>query len=254
MEKKPSYALASFLTWIAGFVDAVGYLALGHIYTANMSGNSVAIGIHLVSQEWAQTLRRSLPVFGYVAGVLFCRILIEFGARKRIRPIASIAWLFEIALLIPVCAVNFRNGESWTFQSLISIALLALGMGIQNATLTHFSSLTLNTGFVTGTLVKFAEQATKYLTWIYDRVSSRETPPAKALVESFRQNAFRVTLWLAFMWIAYIAGACCGAVSEYTFTLKGLWAPIGGLAVLIAIDLRRPLGLEEERLQEKLPA
>ncbi|MBV9760400.1 MAG: DUF1275 family protein [Acidobacteriaceae bacterium] len=38
------------ITWLAGYVDAVGFLSLSHIYTANMSGNSVAVGIQLASR------------------------------------------------------------------------------------------------------------------------------------------------------------------------------------------------------------
>ena len=51
MRSRAQIYIAGFLTWIAGFVDAVGFLALVQIYTANMSGNSVAIGIRLWNQD-----------------------------------------------------------------------------------------------------------------------------------------------------------------------------------------------------------
>ena len=253
MQEKLPFALASFLTWIAGFVDAVGYLSLQHIYTANMSGNSVAIGIQFASQNWQETAKRFLPVVGYVIGLLFCRILIGLGARKRIRTIASVSWMCEIALLVPACMSSAGDGRSWPVASIVYIGLLAAAMGIQNATLTHFSSLTINTGFVTGTLVKFAEQATKYLSWLYDRVSSG-TGIGRSLAESARQKHFRATVWLALIWLAYIAGASCGALSDYRFMLRALAAPIGALVVLIAIDLRNPLGIIEEQAQAAHPA
>ena len=36
------------LTAAAGYVDAVSYLALGRVFTANMTGNTVLLGLSLV--------------------------------------------------------------------------------------------------------------------------------------------------------------------------------------------------------------
>ncbi len=198
MQDKAPYFIAILLTGIAGFVDAVGFLTLGHIYTANMSGNSVALGIQATSQNWPEAIRRLCPVVGYVVGVLFCRLLIAVGARHRIRAIASITLLCEIALLAPASLTRHQPADLAGAIIFSYIGLLSIAMGIQNATLTHFSSLNLNTGFVTGTLVKFAEQLTKYLTWLYDHVRAHPKNTARALVDSFEQNVFRsnVMAWI----------------------------------------------------------
>ncbi|MGE3809415.1 MAG: DUF1275 family protein, partial [Gemmataceae bacterium] len=34
------------LTWSAGIVDGVGFLILFHMFTAHMSGNSIAMGVY----------------------------------------------------------------------------------------------------------------------------------------------------------------------------------------------------------------
>ncbi len=245
MQEKSLFVLAAFLTWIAGFVDAVGYISLRHIYTANMSGNSVAIGIEWDSQNWPGMARRVWPVATYVIGLIFCRIMIEFGARERIRSIASIAFLFEIAFLAPALLAH-SPAEA------IAVGLLAIAMGIQNAALTHFSSLTLHTGFVTGTLLKFAEQFTKYLTWVFDHIRTSPGPLGMIMARSFEQRAFRIALLLALIWIAYVIGAFCGALGDHAYQMKILIIPIGGLAVLTAIDLRWPLAIREEEDQAKL--
>src|ERR1700685_651255 len=149
MQGKSRFFLAAFITWLAGFVDAIGFLSLGHIYTANMSGNSVELGIQFASQNWPEVIRRFWPVVTYVIGLVFCRILVQFGARQHIRSIASIAWFSEIALLIPAC-LSPNDPGAQSSLSFAFVGLLASAMGIQNATLTHFSSVTPNTGFVTG--------------------------------------------------------------------------------------------------------
>ncbi len=43
------------LTTVGGFVDAVGYIALFEVFTANMSGNSIHIGMYLGQHNWLQT-------------------------------------------------------------------------------------------------------------------------------------------------------------------------------------------------------
>lgn len=250
MQKMP-IVIAVLLTWTAGFVDAVGFISLGHIYTANMSGNSVAVGIQWADQNWPEMFRRVWPVITYVIGLLFCRTLIEFGARERIRSIASIAFLLEIALLTPALLARIPDSGAASL-AVLYIGLLAVAMGIQNAALTHFSSLTIHTGFVTGTLVKFGEQFTKYLTWLFDRVRRPSGPLGSIFLQSFEQKAFRVSLWLAAIWIAYVVGALCGAAGDHAFRMKSLSVPISVLLIIVAVDLHRPLGIVEEREQARL--
>ena len=43
--------IALSLTVVGGFVDAVGYIALFQVFTANMSGNSVHVGMYLGQHE-----------------------------------------------------------------------------------------------------------------------------------------------------------------------------------------------------------
>jgi uncharacterized membrane protein YoaK (UPF0700 family) len=37
--------LVVLLTIASGFSDALGYVALGHVFTANMTGNSILLGL-----------------------------------------------------------------------------------------------------------------------------------------------------------------------------------------------------------------
>ena len=252
MQRNRRLTLAASLTWIAGFVDAVGFLSLGHIYTANMSGNTVAIGIQSVSQDWAETLRRITPVAAYFLGLLFCRLLIEFGARKRVRSIATVAICCEIALLIPVFAIPGVRADTAINLSLAYVGLLALAMGIQNGALTHFSTLTLHTGFVTGTLVKCAERTAKYLTWAFDEVVEHRRSLAAVIRGSGKEKQFQLSAWLSLIWLAYVAGAVCGAFSDYRFSLRSLIVPIAALLGVVAMDLRNPLALKDEQEQADL--
>lgn len=232
--------IAALLTWVAGYVDAAGFISLGRIYTANMSGNSVAIGIQISGLSWFEMFRRLWPVLMYVLGLLICRILLEAGTRQRVRSIASVAFAFEIAFLVPVCIAGAMPHGAAPNRQFAFVALLALAMGAQNGALTRFSSLTLHTGFVTGTLVKFAEHFAKYLMQVFDRMRGREATGKKPL---------RLSAVLCGIYLAYVAGAACGGFTHYVLKLRALVVPVGCLLALIAVDLKRPLAVEEKEKQ-----
>lgn len=261
MRSRAQIYIAGFLTWLAGYVDAAGYIALLHIYTANMSGNSVSIGIQLWDRNWMEALLRAWPVAFYVIRLLLGRLLLEIGGRLRIRPIAAGAFCIEIIFLLPVIFSQSLQAHSAlekpshaaSVQDFFFIGLLAVAMGLQNATLTHFSSLTLHTGFVTGTLVKLAEQFTKWLTWSYDEITKQHVALGDLVSSSQHQKNFQAAAFLAAVWTAYVIGAFCGAVGHSSLHLKCLFIPIAGLMLLAIVDLRTPLALKDEEEQLKLP-
>lgn len=237
---------------MAGFVDALGFLIFAHIYTANMSGNSVALGIALNQRQWAMCMFRFWPILLYFIGLMFGRTLLEIGAKRRTRRIASIAFACEAVLLAIAVFVNQPAGSSpgsgWQYTG---VALLSLAMGIQNAALTKFSSLTIHTGFVTGTLVNAAERLVAFGTDVIDAVRSSKSLP-QAILLSARGKAFRFGIFLVFVWLAYILGAVAGTWGKVLVESKALIAPIAGLLLLIAIDVIRPLAVQEEREQAQL--
>ncbi|MBV8832161.1 MAG: DUF1275 domain-containing protein [Acidobacteriaceae bacterium] len=250
-QSRPGYRVAIFLTWLAGLVDAVGYLAYAKIYTANMSGNSVALGINLTQLRPTEILLRSWPILLYVLGLLTGRLAIEIGARQKAPRIASVAFGFEALLLGAAAWTGGGNpNPAEVNKILLGIALLALAMGIQNAALTRFSSLTLHTGFVTGTLVKFAEQFVRYCAKVYDDLSQQGSP-ARILARSVHERSFRISVLLALTWVAYVLGAIVGAYGSSRIHLRTLLIAIAGLVLLILLDQRAPLAIQEEKLQEQ---
>jgi uncharacterized membrane protein YoaK (UPF0700 family) len=253
MRSRAQIYIAGYLTWIAGFVDAAGFVALGRIYTANMSGNSVAIGIQGWDQNWLETVRRAWPVAVYVVGLLCGRILLEIGGREKVRRVAGIAFGIEIAALLPVSfAHSFSHSQTQSALVFGFIALLSFAMGMQNATLTHFSNITLHTGFVTGTLVKMAEQFTKYLTWSYDQFRRERRPFGEVLRNSITQDELGMSVLLGLIWTAYVVGAFCGAAGHSFAGLKCLFVPIAALFILALYDLRQPIAVKDENEQIKV--
>ena len=92
-------SVAIVLTLLAGYIDAIGYLSLGHIYVANMSGNSVAVGIQASHMGAAQVWRSLWPILSFMAGVLISRLIVGWGLRAAWRSLAAPMIAFETVAL-----------------------------------------------------------------------------------------------------------------------------------------------------------
>ena len=248
LSAKEKAALALAITWVAGFVDAVGYLVLSHIYTANMSGNTVSVGLHLALLDWGQVARKGWPVLMFVAGLMFCSLIHESGKRAGVLATSSITFALEAAMLaafIPLSAASLHGGQlrvqSASLFYLI-VALPALAMGLQNATISHVGALSLRTTHVTGSLTTLAEALAVYLFWLYDRTRGRfRRRIGLALRLTPRQKSAQALALMTGSWIAFVTGAACGAFLNAKWQTACLLPPICLLLILALVDVFRPI-------------
>jgi uncharacterized membrane protein YoaK (UPF0700 family) len=245
-------AVALALTMVGGFVDAVGYIALFQIFTANMSGNSVHVGMYLGQQQWMELVRPLSAIISYVVGMAATRIAVGVAGRSGVRRIASFTLATE-ALLLAIFAHatpamhlgQIVDQHSAAYFSLV--ALLAFAMGVQTATLTHIGPLTVYTTFVTGTLTKLTESFTRILFWIYDHV--RELGASGIVSRAFGQQDVQEGAMLASTWACYVSGAAIGTALKLRWELRALYVPVVVLIAFVVIDVFRPIDVEEEQHQ-----
>ncbi len=237
-------ALAIVLTWVAGFVDAVGYLTLDRLYTANMSGNTVGLGIRWAEGNWPDLARRGWPVLMFVLGLLLSAVVLESAKRTGVRSRFWMTLGLENILLIWFIVWGSRflhRGEvspsaGPAFYGLV--ALLALAMGLQNATLTHVGSLNVHTTHVTGALTTLARDLSAWLFWAFDRLRARAWPNFQtALSESARQEGFRGAAFMLVLWIVFALGGVAGAVLRSRWGFVSLTPCCVALALTAAADL-----------------
>ena len=244
--------MALSLTIVGGFVDAIGYIALFEVFTANMSGNSIHVGMYLSQRDWPNLLRPLCAVMSYVVGMLLARIALEAAARARIARIASFTFGVEALLLFFFARATpaMHLGQITDLHSpayFALVALLALAMGVQVATLTHVGALTIYTTFVTGTLTKMTESLTRALFWMWDEM--RQTGMSSIVRHATVQRDVRHSAMLASTWIVYVAGAALGALAKARWELRALYAPVVLLAIFVVIDRVLPISAEEEKKQ-----
>jgi len=210
-------ALAITLTAVAGYVDAVGYLVLAHVFTANMSGNTVAVGQAMVTGDWSLFVRRGSVIPLFVVGALISRITIDAARRRSIRSVEAFLFLGEAALL---AAFWIAGSAGAPFVVLIGLAGLAMGM--QNATITKFGALNVRTTHVTGTVSEFAE---KFAEVILGRDGSNG----------------RQAIELASLWLAYAIFAAFGVAAQMRWGLASLSVPIGIIVVVSIVLFARSI-------------
>lgn len=212
--------IALALAAIAGSVDAIGYLLLAHVFTSHMSGNTVALTMHVASGNWREAWRRFEPIvpffFGIIAGLALTDVLVRLKTRRMFAMVASA----ELALVIAFFLVA-KPPQQWM------VALPAAAMGVQNAMLRRVGHHKVRTTYITGMITNTAQG-------LVDAVTSLLSRDGKAR-EHFGDFAFYGAIWLSFA-----GGGITGAVLDERFGSVALLLPIGALAALIAYDVVSP--------------
>jgi uncharacterized membrane protein YoaK (UPF0700 family) len=148
------------LTFTTGIIDAVSFLGLGHVFTANMTGNVVLLGFGLAGSSGLPVVAPivSLAFFlvGAAAGGLLVNRIAEHHLALIPRALGAEACLLAVATLV-AAVVSVRTG-SFAADSLI--AVMALAMGVRNATTRHIAVPDVTTTVLTGTLTNLASGLT----------------------------------------------------------------------------------------------
>src|SRR5437764_7000500 len=138
------------LALAAGFVDALSYLGLGRVFTANMTGNTVLLGVAVASGSSADALRAVASLGGFVLGGGIGIVLI--GARRASWP--RLTWpvfTLETGALLALLII-------WTVVGVdpvryLLVVLSGLAMGAQSAATRVSTVPGVNTTYMTSTLL-----------------------------------------------------------------------------------------------------
>ena len=150
-------ALLIGLTFAAGVVDAVSYLGLGQIFTANMTGNVVFLALAVGHRSLLTALHSVAALMGFCVGAVVAGQLLERPRPPGIWP-GRATWVMCGTL---VCMSAFAwiwavvGGEPGATLLYVLIGLSSLGMGMQNAAARHLAVPGLTTTVITTALTGF---------------------------------------------------------------------------------------------------
>jgi uncharacterized membrane protein YoaK (UPF0700 family) len=203
LDSRRNVALACALSGLAGYVDAIGFLHLGGLFVAFMSGNSTRLGVSLAEGQWLSAAGAfgliALFVIGAAAGSL---IVLGRGANRQ-------PWLLLAeALLLAAAALCYALG-----LSNVAIAAIVLAMGMENAVFQIGGGAGLGLTYVTGALVKVGQLL------------------AAALTGGPRWD------WVPnlLLWAALVTGSLCGALAYYWINLAAIWFAAAAALTLSAV-------------------
>ena len=144
---------------VTGLVDAVSFLALGRIFTANMTGNIVLLAFATARVPGlSMTLSLAALVWFLIGAVLGGRIMARASHESHLR-FAGQAFLLEVLFLSAssLCAIGYKGGVIEPSVRLLAlIALTALAMGTRNAAVRKLAIPDVTTTVLTLTLTAIA--------------------------------------------------------------------------------------------------
>ncbi|MFS0738315.1 YoaK family protein [Sphingomonas sp. 1P06PA] len=206
--------LAICLSVLAGFVDAIGFLALGGYFVSFMSGNSTRLGVDIATGE--AMLVPAIAILSFVVGAM-AGALVAAGTGDRRKP----AVLALVALLLATGAAAAGEGVV-----LLALAVVAAAMGASNAVFQRDGEVSIGVTYMTGALVKLGQRL------------------AGALLGE------PLWAWLphALLWAGLASGALAGALMHAAIGLAALWIAAAAAALLAiaaalmgtAVDVRGP--------------
>jgi len=148
------------MTLVTGLVDAFSYLVLGHVFVANMTGNVVLLGFALVGAP-GFSIGSSLVAIGafVLGGLAGGEIGTRFGSRRG-RHLGSAAAVQVVFLTTGMILAILSDKPVPAGYRYGLIVVLAIGMGIQNATARKLAVPDLTTTVLTLTITGIAADST----------------------------------------------------------------------------------------------
>ncbi|MFE8887704.1 YoaK family protein [Pseudarthrobacter enclensis] len=149
--------LMLMLTFSTGVIDAVGYLGLDRVFTANMTGNVVILGMALMGGDNLPVLGPIVALAGFMAGALVAgrtlRIIKSGWTHRTTGLLAGVGAVMAVVAVALLSGVTPRNNEPLTVAI---TGALAIAMGVQAATARHLNVKDVSTVVVTSTITGLA--------------------------------------------------------------------------------------------------
>ncbi|SDM73014.1 Uncharacterized membrane protein YoaK, UPF0700 family [Methylobacterium phyllostachyos] len=213
MSRTLQLGLGLLLTGLAGYVDALGFVRLGGLYTSFMSGNTTQLAVFGAAAELHRMVLPATLLFAFLFGSVLGSGLAILVPPRWTTPVVL---AYESLLILGGLGLGLESPELG-----LAAFFVAVAMGSQNAVLSQVTGFRAGTTFVTGALFSLGQKIAQALTRTGDPLG-----------------------WIGdgLVWLSLLLGAYLGAHAYALFALYALIAPAalsGGLALLTALVVLR---------------
>jgi uncharacterized membrane protein YoaK (UPF0700 family) len=212
------------LTWVAGTVDAISYLGLGHVFTANMTGNAVLLGLALGQRQGLAAVRSLMALAGFVLGAAMGALLMNRkGTDVTVRRALIVPVVTEAAVLIVFLLTLHAAAPPLAQPDLYALIVLsAIAMGIQSAAVQRLKLPGIATTVLTSTITSMVAGAVRWMHRGHESRGASETTKA----ETARNRHLGLQ---AGVFLIYVAAAAASGLFQRRMGL------VVGLSPLVAI-------------------
>lgn len=212
------------LSFLAGYVDTLGFIALFGLFTAHVTGNFILIGAALASADHLSLLLKLLAFPAFILGVAVTPLLIAWCTARAVRPLPvafSLQLIFLAAFMLFGMAA-MPLGETAGTLAMAAGLFGAAAMGVHSATSRLLLGQLAPTSMMTGNVTQIVIDTVEFLRG--ERGAGLGARCAK------------------FVWpvIAFGAGAIASAFLWHAIGFIALCLPLAILAVLIRMELAAP--------------
>ena len=194
----------------AGYLDGFTWVGHGHVFSNNMTGNVVLLGVDLVSRSWTASFSHLLPILAFFLGVAAAQAIHSRVIPKALRHTSLVVLSFEIAALL---LLGFLPGSTPGFCFTFSIAFIAAA---QVETFREVDGESFNSTFLTGDLRTLTES-------LFDWFSGKRTAQTRIRIRDF-----------AAICTVFLFGAAAGGFLVSRLANKALWVGVVLLSIVLA--------------------
>jgi uncharacterized membrane protein YoaK (UPF0700 family) len=218
------------LTFTTGIIDGVSFLSLGHVFTANMTGNIVLLGFAVGGTTGLSVARSGASLLAFMAGALIGGMInVRHSDWPQMRLLKRAIEIEAILLLMATSFAASAGTKTGISPGLTYglIVLLALAMGIRNAVVRKLAVPDFTTTVLTLTVTGIASDSS-----LAGGANPRWRTRATAVITMF-------------------AGAATGAM----FLRYGVFAPLAASSLLLLVVLAGmdAVGSENEAPESERP-
>lgn len=144
LRKLPRWAWigGSLLAFIAGSINAVGFMSFRHQAVTHLTGTTTELGVAVVQGNGAEVLHWVLAIASFVLGAVISGFIVQQSALQLGRRYGVVLMLESILLLAAVPLLHDAND--------LGLYLASIACGLQNAMVSTYSGMVFRTTHLTG--------------------------------------------------------------------------------------------------------